>query len=260
MQIDEIKNLYPTLAFSHSLNLENISKINCSGAVDVEFIQSNSKNGFALMLTDNQDIIKNTEFVVSDDLLHIRSKGTVSINGIQISSSNMQINNFAGGQITINGQQIVHTGSGDQYNCIGGSQHIIKSCRSSNDIQVTKGAFKIFVVLPKLDCLKLSGAGSFNSNNINQDFLEIGLSGSGDICLTGVVQNIVAKLSGTGLLNLKKLDCKIANLKLSGVGKIKANVTEAVTAKVSGVGDIKIYGNPEVRNISKSGLGSIKFK
>lgn len=261
MKIEDIKSNNKNLEYSHNVNLIDISKINCSGAFDVEFIQSNSANGFALILTDNKEILTDIELVASDSVLHIRNKNnmTVSINGVQIGNNRKQFNNFCGQKIFVNGQQIIKSGDGDQYNCFSGTQNIIKSY-NSNNIKLMSGILKIFVVLPKIDCVKLSGAGSFFCNDISQESLEISLSGSGDISLSGKVKKIDVKLSGAGSINLKKLESNTAILKLSGVGKIKANVTESVTAKVSGVGDIKIYGNPVERDVSKSGMGKIKFK
>lgn len=242
MKLEEIINRNSDLSNSKKLDLPGVSSINSSGSFDIEFIQSDLGVGFALALSDNKELLDNIDFISCDGELNIKTKGNITI----ITNSGTQVictNNFLGNGIQINGMNIT-----------------IDNRNQINNFNTLNGRFKIVVVLPRLNYIKLSGTGSFFCNDFQQDFLELRLSGSGNINFSGTVQKVDAKVSGTGTINLKNLVSNTATLKLSGVGTIKANVTQSVTAKVSGVGDIKIYGNPTDRNTSKSGLGKIKFK
>lgn len=242
MKLEEIIRSNSDLKSSKKIDLLGVSSISCSGSFDVEFIQSDLDTGFALAISDNDDILNNIEFIATGGELHIKNTGNITVitnNGTQV----ICLNNFNGNGFQINGMSIQ-----------------IDNRNQINNFNNLSGKIKIFVVLPRLNYLKLSGTGSFLSNDLKEDYIELRLSGAGNINLSGRIKNVDAKLSGTGTINLKNLICDIATLKLSGVGTIKSHVIESVTAKVSGVGDIKIYGNPIERNVSKSGLGKIKFK
>lgn len=246
MKLEEIIRSNPNLKSLKKIDLLDVSSINCSGSFDVEYIQSDVETGFALALSDNDAILNNIEFVSTGDELHINNTGNISIitnHGATVICSNNFRGNISGGNIHISGGNIQ-----------------INNRNQINDFNQLVGEVKIFVVLPKLNYLKLSGAVRFLSHDLKEDYMELRLSGTGAINLSGKVKNVDAKLSGTGTINLENLICDVATLKLSGVGLIKSHVSESVTAKVSGVGDIKIYGNPIQRNVSKSGLGKIEFK
>lgn len=242
MNLDHIMSRNTDLKNSRKVDLLGVSKISCSGSFDVEFIQSEFEESFALALSDNEELLNNIELINSGVELHIKSKGNMTI-------------------ITNTGKQVICSSSVN-FSGIQIKGMIIKVDNNSqiNHFNTLSGKLKIFVVLPRLNYLKLSGTGCFFSKHLQEEFLELRLSGSGDINLAGRVKRVDAKLSGTGTINLKNLVTDIAVLKLSGVGTIKSHVIESVTAKVSGVGNIKIYGNPFERNVSKSGIGKIKYK
>jgi hypothetical protein len=91
MKLEELISNTPYLKTSKKVDLLGVSSISCSGSFDVEFIQSDSDTGFALALSDNDELLNNIEFVATGGELHINSKGNMTIitnNGTQIICSN----------------------------------------------------------------------------------------------------------------------------------------------------------------------------
>lgn len=236
MKLNDIICNNPSLGYSKTIDLVNVSDIIYSGAFNVEFIQVSSEQdqGFAVALSDNEELLEYIAITVSGQELQIKCVSPSIIN-------------------TRSGTRVINTDfSNDSVIIINGNQ--------VSNVPTLQGTVKIVVVLPTLSRVRSSGAGEFYCSSLTGDSLELNLSGVGGINLAGQVSNVEVKLTGAGNINLKKLISDTATLKLSGVGKIKSHVTKSVIATVSGVGDIKIYGNPIDRKVSKSGLGKIKFK
>lgn len=123
---------------------------------------------------------------------------------------------------------------------------------------ITSQAISITVYAPSFTCLNLNGAGNLVATGIDQEEINVKLSGAGDVKLQGSVSFLTGKVSGAGDIKAKKLIAKTAKLVVSGAGDIKAHASEKIKAKVSGAGDIHVYGNPEIVNKKISGAGSIK--
>jgi hypothetical protein len=103
---------------------------------------------------------------------------------------------------------------------------------------------------------RLSGSGDLSLDVKTTDF-QIEISGSGDVVLTGNSDNFNSKISGSGDIDAINLASKNASLSLTGSGDMKVNCTESLTARVSGSGDIKYKGNPQLKDTKVSGSGEI---
>lgn len=237
MKLDELKNANPDLKFIKHVQLKNIEELFCKGSLDVEYIQTSQPDGFVVALTDKENILEKIEFDVSDKRLKIKYKnaGMNIAGGVYISNSdNVSI-------ISVKGVNVV---SGSNITIINGDA-----------IQL-----KIFVVMPNIPYIKLSGSGDVSAYDIKQENIELELSGSGDIEISGKVNHLRVNLMGSGDIDIEDLEAYTAQINLKGSGDINATVKEAVEANLMGSGDIRIYGNPEHRKTSKQGSGSIKFK
>ena len=118
---------------------------------------------------------------------------------------------------------------------------------------------RVEITLPGLSEANIAGAGNLCLEDVNQDAIELEISGSGNATLTGCVKHLDAKISGAGIVHAKQLEAESATLNLSGAGKIKALVKTTLKARVSGAGGIKIWGNPAQRDTRVSGVGEIEF-
>ena len=216
--------------FSKKIEISTQTNIFCSGAFVVEFIQTDLEEGYALAESDNAEILEHLEFSTNDNDLYIKNIGQVAI------ISNNQVRNISSiDTIYVNG--VLTSNSTTLY-----------------------GTLKVYIRLPKINYIKVSGACSFSCDDIQVDHLKIRVSEAGSVNLSGNAKKIDVKLSGAGKIRINDLVSEDATLEVSGAGAITANVIKSITADVSGVGKIKVYGNPISRKLSKSGLGEIKFE
>jgi len=118
---------------------------------------------------------------------------------------------------------------------------------------------KVTVVLPEVSDLRIQGSGNITYRDFDQEEIDVDISGSGEITLAGKVDLLEADISGSGDITAYGLVAKVAKLRVSGSGWIRATATESVRARISGSGKIKIAGNPLQRDMGVSGSGKIKF-
>lgn len=105
-----------------------------------------------------------------------------------------------------------------------------------------------------------NGVGEIHADNLECHSLEIYSNGVGDITLQG--QASIAKYysKGVGDLNVENMKTTEVEAILSGVGDISCHASQRINARSNGVGNIKFYGNPQEKNLTKKGVGSITEK
>lgn len=133
---------------------------------------------------------------------------------------------------------------------------------------------EIFITMPEIKYLSVSGSGEIRGENFftTQDVV-LRISGSGDICLGLIAENIDGKISGSGKMELEgesenlnfgisgsgdlhsfDLETQKADINISGSGNASVNVLEILDVRISGSGNVYFKGNPVVNaNISGSG-------
>ncbi len=105
--------------------------------------------------------------------------------------------------------------------------------------------------------IDLSGAGKMDLN-LDVEKLLVSMSGASNLTFTGKAAYQEMEVSGAGNIRAENLEGKEGEIRVSGVGNVKVNISESLEAQVSGVGNIRYKGNPE-RLISKAnGIGNIK--
>jgi len=103
---------------------------------------------------------------------------------------------------------------------------------------------------------KLSGSGDLNLDVMATQF-EANLSGSGDVVLTGSTENFTAKLSGSGDIDASGLKAKNVDITISGSGDGKIFCSESLKARISGSGNIEYKGDPKNKDTKVNGSGEI---
>jgi hypothetical protein len=104
--------------------------------------------------------------------------------------------------------------------------------------------------------LKLSGAGSIKLNTLSAESLFVDLPGTGKIELSGKATEQIVTISGAGGYIARKLESKVAKVKLSGAGKGILWVTDELDISISGLGSVDYYGSPKLKQ-NISGLGNV---
>ena len=135
----------------------------------------------------------------------------------------------------------------------------------------------ITIYAPTIDYLKNSGVASIEVDRLNTDRIEINNSGVGSLYLSGLnTKQVDAACSGVGSITLSgttleaelrctgvgsiKADGLKANAvvgRVSGVGGIKCHATESIKAEVSGVGSLQYAGQPQDKELKRTGVGAI---
>lgn len=117
-----------------------------------------------------------------------------------------------------------------------------------------------YITLPVIRKVTLSGSGKIN---IEGDFpavheLKLSISGSGDILVKDPFDSdeSLVSISGSGKVDLLKVNSKEAEVDISGSGNASLKVQNKLEAKISGSGKIYYSGSPEV-DADVSGSGKV---
>lgn len=107
---------------------------------------------------------------------------------------------------------------------------------------------EVTIALPSLRSVDASSAGDIHVVDVASPALELRNGGAGEITGTGRVERLVAAVDGAGTLRLAGLAARRATVRIGGVGDADVNVTAALDATITGLGDIEYSGDPEVRS------------
>jgi len=155
--------------------------------------------------------------------------------------------------------------------------------RYPNDSWFSKwnpGPVDIYITMPQIDALVISGSGSiFSDGKIESRILDATISGSGDIKLADLkAEKVSATLSGSGNIhlfgkqnatelkaaisgsgNVKAIEFQADNvyIKIAGSGNCWVNCAKSLVVKLAGSGNVVYRGNPSVDS-SIAGSGKVK--
>lgn len=137
---------------------------------------------------------------------------------------------------------------------------------------------EIFVSVPELQGVYLSGSGNIRSTNLlngSETFearssgsgniqlevqtsdLKTSLSGSGNIMLKGKTNDFEGRIAGSGNIKAKDLQSSNTSVSISGSGSAEVVANAKLDTRIAGSGDIKYWGNGSVSS-KVSGSGSIR--
>lgn len=103
----------------------------------------------------------------------------------------------------------------------------------------------------------VSGSGSINStSHTNYNYLDLVVSGSGNIRLDGAAEDLNATISGSGKIFLADVITKHADCLVSGSGDIYVTVENTLKAVISGSGNI-VYSGNTVIDVTDNGSGKL---
>ncbi|NND31412.1 MAG: DUF2807 domain-containing protein [Saprospiraceae bacterium] len=133
---------------------------------------------------------------------------------------------------------------------------------------------QIFITVPDIRELSIAGSGKISSQNqLNVNDLQLSISGSGDMDLdivgddvsgrisgsgsmklSGLIDDLNFTVSGSGTLRAFDLESQTANVTISGSGDVEITVIEALDVRISGSGNVYFRGDPIIDSrISGSG-------
>ena len=103
----------------------------------------------------------------------------------------------------------------------------------------------------------MSGTGEVRLDQLAAKSLNIRVSGLGNVEVVGEAAHAIIEISGAGEVRAADLRCQTADVTVPGLGSATVWVTDALTGKISGAGNVSYYGDPET-NTETTGLGSFK--
>lgn len=103
--------------------------------------------------------------------------------------------------------------------------------------------------------LRLLGSGEIDMY-LDTDNLDVFLSGSGDYYLEGFADNVDISISGSGWVRSFNLNSDFSDITISGSGSAEVTVDNDLDISISGSGDVFYKGHPVI-NSSISGSGKV---
>jgi len=117
--------------------------------------------------------------------------------------------------------------------------------------------FAIDIGLPSIYLIENDGTGLVYLRNYRATELNIIASGSGDLILfNGSAETLNLHKSGSGMLNGFKFDCEEIKINQSGTGEVQVKAENSIRGSLSGAGDLKFRGTPEI-NVDVTGTGDV---
>lgn len=104
---------------------------------------------------------------------------------------------------------------------------------------------------------KLSGSGNIKIGFDKVKEVEAGISGSGNIRLSGTANSLTASISGSGNVDSPELVCEALKARISGSGDVKATANKSVEASISGSGNVFYKGSANDIQRHTAGSGKV---
>lgn len=104
--------------------------------------------------------------------------------------------------------------------------------------------------------LSISGAGNMDIL-FDEEKVEARISGSGNMHIAGATNRAEYKISGSGTLRSYDLSSENSEVNISGSGNINVTVSEKLTGKISGSGNVSYKGDPEEIDVKVTGSGRL---
>lgn len=141
------------------------------------------------------------------------------------------------------------------------------------------GKIEIFITVPEVDALTVSGSGDIEAEKIKTRILDLTVSGSGDINIDdlsaerinavvsgsgginiddgGVADEFTGSISGSGNIKAGGFEAKDVSVKISGSGNCSITSNSSVKARIAGSGNVYYGGNPSIDS-SIAGSGKVR--
>ena len=130
-----------------------------------------------------------------------------------------------------------------------------------NQMYVENTNLKIKITMPEASVIKNSGSTNLSVQNISGRYFKLENTGNGDSNVSGTIDVLDIIKIGNGDVDASNLNVKKAELKSTGNGDLTVNVSETLSARLTGNGDIINTGKANFDSGSKkSGNGDLILK
>ncbi len=108
-----------------------------------------------------------------------------------------------------------------------------------------------------LEAVAMNASGEIKINGINSASLQLRVTGSGKISISGQSTELITDLIGSGNIDSQELFSQRCRINLQGSGIIQSYCGKHISAQLLGSGTIAISGSPASRQLSGWGAGQI---
>ena len=130
-----------------------------------------------------------------------------------------------------------------------------------NQMYVENTNLKIKITMPEASVIKNSGNSNLSVQNISGRYFKLENTGNGDSIVSGTIDILDIIKIGNGNVDASNLNVKKAELKSTGNGDLTVNVSETLSTRLTGNGDIINKGKANFDSGSKkSGNGDLILK
>lgn len=215
-----------------------VTSVELSGPIDLVLSQGQSAS---LKVRGEQRLLGNVETIQDGDTLHIGTKGMLLLHRkpLQVyltlpSLSELTVNGT--GDTTVNGF------SGEKF-----------------DLQLHGAGNVTFNGRYRQLAAGVHGSGDLNLNAGNSEHIALEMVGSGQITSSGSCKTLEAELTGSGGLDAEHLASDKVTVNLKGSGTTNVFAKQSADLVLRGSGDIRVFGNPDNRNVSRTGSGEVTW-
>jgi hypothetical protein len=121
----------------------------------------------------------------------------------------------------------------------------------------TKFRLVVEVTARSLTAAELRGSGELTVSGLETSTFHVLLSGSGIVRLDGRVDNLRARIGGSGSIEAANVRARTVDAEIAGSGNIDVTAREALDARIPGSGVVTYAGSPRLsQNIT--GAGSVR--
>jgi len=112
------------------------------------------------------------------------------------------------------------------------------------------------VTIRSLTAAELRGSGEITVSALDASTFRALLSGSGTITLDGRVDDLSARIGGSGSVQAAGVRARTVSADIGGSGDIDVTASEALDARIAGAGAVRYAGSPRV-TMTITGAGSV---
>lgn len=246
---------------TRNVKLHSFSEIKLIGCGDIDLAVTPAGTAPTAVLTMPENIQDIVQVYVKDDVLYFRFKKGYNV---RLSNTTLKLDLHApmvksltitgSGDVKILNEAVVDhdvelriTGSGDIDTQRIACDRFTLNIAGSGDVDLA-------AIQAKSVNLSISGSGDIEAKQIDARELEARIAGSGDIELKGKADTATYRIAGSGDLKAHNVQARITDAQVSGSGDLSCYASESLTARTSGVGEIRYKGNPKELNVSKKGV------
>ena len=118
----------------------------------------------------------------------------------------------------------------------------------------------IEITVPRLIALEIDGPMLAEVNNIDAEVFNLLVDGFGELILEGRCQTGRFDISAFGDFDASRLRCEDVYASVAGLGNFGIFASSQIDLKVTGLGDVTVYGEPTTVKERSRGLGSVNIR